>query len=46
MKEGTMFRTVLATIGLLLALMLGACDDAGEEQPPATAPQQEAPAEQ
>ncbi len=38
-----MFRTALAGFGLLLALMLGACDD---EQPPAVMPQQEAPAQQ
>ena len=45
MREGTMLRTALATFGLLVALLLGACDDAGEEQPPAT-PEQEAPAQQ
>ncbi len=35
-----MFRTALASFGLLLALMLGACDDGGEEQPAAVAPQE------
>ncbi|HEV2075917.1 MAG TPA: hypothetical protein VGR10_06730 [Thermoleophilaceae bacterium] len=38
-----MSRTALASFGLLLALMLGACDDGGEEQPAAVAPQEEAP---
>ncbi len=37
-----MLRTALAGFGLLLALMLGACDD---EQPPAVMPQEEAPGE-
>ncbi len=41
-----MFRTALASFGLLPALLLGACDDAGEEQPPAVTPQEEAPAQQ
>ena len=41
-----MIRTALATIGLLLALLLGACDDGAEEQPPAVTPQEEAPAQQ
>ncbi len=43
-----MLRTALATFGLLLALLLGACDDtgeAGDEQPPAVMPQEEAPGE-
>ncbi len=38
-----MFRTVLATFGLLLALLLGACDDGAEEEPAAVAPQEAAP---
>ncbi len=42
-KEEQMFRTALASFGLLLALLLGACDDGAEEQPPAVAPQEEAP---
>jgi hypothetical protein len=46
LKEETMFRTALATFGLLLVLLLGACDDGDEEQLPPATPEQEAPAEQ